>query len=74
MTDLCTCNLEQAFSCAEYYGDDYPSDHWEVFDAECVRVAICPNERYAKMLVFALDNLNDYRGRACEVHHEEQIL
>ena len=70
--DLCTCDLELNFG---YHPD---GARWEVIDAECVVVATCAEERFARLVVDALNRLHTVLddahgfGEACVVHEAER--
>jgi hypothetical protein len=62
----CTCDLEQYFSCSE---EDIKEDgKWEVFDAECAHIAICPSEAYAKLIATVLNEIPTVSGNVCVLH------
>jgi len=56
----CTCDLEAAFSAVPCYSNEPPYGRlveWEVIDAECESVAKCSEERYARLVAWALDEM-----------------
>jgi len=64
----CTCDLEQNFGVVDDEGSCGTLARWFVQDAECVEVARCSEERFAKLIKHALNSMDNGRYGACAVH------
>ena len=62
-TPGCTCDLELSFG-VEYLEDGT----FNVLDAECETIAVCREEKHAKLVAAALNKMDNGRTEVCLIH------